>query len=138
MTHYEDNAVNAVGDGQVDLRLRGIIQYAFDSGVFLALETGYDVRFDAPDDEIPIHLSAGFSSGPATLTGFYSHIESLGGDDIGEGPFPGVEEEYDRIGANLDWRLQEDCGLSASVWTTVDGKNTGDVDGISIGAVLRF
>ena len=139
MTHYEDNNVPAVGDGNVDLRLRGIAQYVFDNGAFIALDTGYDIRFDDPHDEVPIHVTAGMTFfEKLTVMGFYTHIESLGGHDIGEGSFPGVEEEYDRIGGGMYYRLTESWGVTANGWTTLDGKNTGDVDGFSIGMVYRF
>ncbi len=138
MTHYEDNSVPAIGDGQVDLRLRGIIQLVHDSGAFIALETGYDVRFDAPHDEVPINLTAGITFDRITLSGFVTRIESLGGHDIGQGSFPGVEEEYWRVGGGVYCRLTETLGITASGWTTLDGRNTGDVDGFSAGVVLSF
>lgn len=138
MSHYEDNSVPAIGDGQVDLHLRGIIQLVHDSGAFIALETGYDVRFDAPPDEIPINLTGGVTFDRVTVSGFVSRIESLGGHDIGQGSFPGVEEEYWRVGGGVYCRLSETLGVTASGWTTLDGKNTGDVDGFSAGVVLRF
>ncbi len=139
MSHYEDNAVTAIGDGSVDLGLRGIAQYVFDNGIFFALETGYDVRFDAAPDEYPLHLTAGATVfGKLTVTGFYSLIDSLGGYDIGQGPFPGVEEQYHRAGGVIYYRINETVGISGSAWTTFDGKNTGDVDGFSLGVVLKF
>ena len=139
MTHYEDDAVPAVGDGQVDLRLRLLIQYVFGNGAYLALDTGYDFRFDVTPDEFPIHVTGGFTLFERlTLSGFFSHIDSLDGYDIGQGPFPGIEDEYDRIGGHVYCRLTESLGLTVSAWTTLDGMNTGDVDGASLGMVLRF
>jgi len=138
MTHYEDNSVTAVGDGQVDLHLRGIVQLVFDGGAYVAIETGYDFRFDSPPDEVPINFTGGFTFDRITISGFASRIESLGGYDIGEGPFPGVQEEYWRLGGGVYWRLTESLGLTARGWTTLDGKNTGDVNGFSVGMVFRW
>ena len=139
LTHYEDNAVPAVGDGQVDLRFRTILQFVFNSGSFLALETGYDFRLDEPPNEVPVHLTGGFTLiQRLTIAGFYSFTKSLGGYNIGEGDFPGVKEEYDRLGLNLYCRLDDRHGITFSAWTTLDGMNTGDVDGAALGIVLRY
>lgn len=138
-TDYEDNAVPAIGDGQTDLRLRGILQYVWHDGTYLALETGYDFRFDEPGNEFPFHLMGGTTfADRVTLSGFASRMDSRDGYDIGAGPFPGVEEDYTRAGLHLYGRLTERFGVAASAWTTLDGRNTGDVDGFSIGVVLRF
>jgi hypothetical protein len=139
MTHYEDNSVTAIGDGNVDLNLHGIIQYIFMDGVFAAIDTGYDVRFDSPPNAFPFNVTVGVTPWePITITVFYTHIESLSGYNIGQGPFPGVDEDYDRLGGGIYWRLGEKFGITANVYTTLDGKNTGDVDGFSVGAVFRF
>lgn len=139
MSDYEDNAVTAIGDGQVDLRLRGIAHYQI--GTFWAsLETGFDKRNGAPDDEIPLNLTLGGNAGPVTIMPFYSQISSQGGIDISdipaEGGFPSVEEEYTRYGVRAYARINERFGLTAGWLTTSDGRNTGDVDAYSFGLVF--
>jgi hypothetical protein len=115
LSHYQDNAVTAIGDGNVDLRARGILQYVFDNGVFAAVESGYDFRFDSPPDEIPINVTVGFTLwNKLTISGFYSKIVSFGHSDIGEVPFPGVEEEYDRVGGGIYFRITEGFGITAN------------------------
>lgn len=45
-----------------------------------ALESGYDLRLGAPDDEVPLHLTVGQEVAPHLhLSAFYSRVESLGG-----------------------------------------------------------
>lgn len=140
MTDYEDNAVTAIGDGQVDLRFRGIAHYQ--AGVFWgSLETGFDKRNGAPDDEIPLHLTLGGDAGPVTIMPFYSMVSSQGGIDISDvgtlgGGFPAVEEEYERYGVRAYAKLKDSFGLTASYLSTSDGKNTGDVDAYSVGIVF--
>lgn len=139
LTSYEDDAITAIGDGQTDIRLRVTGQYLWSNGLFVALETGYDIRTDDPKDEIPLHLTVGGTIGEdLTLTAFYSKIISTGGYDIGAGPFPGVKEEYDRVGAGAYYRFTRNFGISASGWTTLRGRNTGKATGFSIGGVLSF
>jgi len=139
VSHYEDNAVPALGDGQVDLRFRTIFQYVTKGGSFFALDTGYDFRFEETPNEVPIHLTCGHTFwNKVTVGAFISNISSQGGYDIGEGPFYGVEEEYTRYGFQLYFRLRDKFGLSVTGWTTSDGLNTGDVDGFSLGAVWRL
>jgi hypothetical protein len=141
MTDYEENAVTAIGDGQVDLRFRGIVHYQI--GTFWgALESGYDRRNGAPDDEIPINLTLGGNLGPVTIMPYYSQIISQGGIDIDEVPaagrFPATEEEYQRYGISAYARLGDTFGLTAGYRTTSDGKNTGDVDAYTIGLVFNL
>jgi len=139
MTEYEDNAVTAIGDGQVDVRLRGIAHYQ--AGVFWAsLETGYDRRNGAPEDEYPLNVTLGASAGPITIMPYYSGVSSQDGIDISDVPaqggFPSVEEEYERYGVRAYGHLNESFGLTAGWFTTTDGKNTGDVEAFSIGIVF--
>lgn len=138
LTDYEENDVTAIGDGQVDLRGRIVAHYQHESGVYAALETGYDRRNGAPSDEIPLNLSIGATYGPFTLSPFYSRVFSDGGPDIGGGSFPSVQEELERVGVSFYARLGSGFGLTGMWRTTTDGRNTGDADTVSLGVVLRF
>jgi hypothetical protein len=141
MSRYEDDDVTAFGDGQTDFRLRGIAHYQVQA-FFASLESGYDVRSGAPEDEIPIHLTLGATYGPVTITPFYSQVISLGGIDIDEiptqGGFPATQEESSRYGISLYARLGERFGATAGYRTTVDGRNTGDADTLFFGLVYAF
>ncbi|MCY2960801.1 MAG: hypothetical protein NTY35_11595 [Planctomycetota bacterium] len=140
MTDYEDNAVTAIGDGQVDLRGRLIAHYQMANGFYAALESGYDVRNGAPKDEVPLNLSVGATFGMVTLTPFYSRVFSQGGPDIGAPgfTFPSVQEEYSRVGLGAYVRIGDGFGLTGMWRTTIDGLNTGDVESFSLGLVVRF
>ena len=139
VSDYEDNAVPALGDGQADIRLRGIAQYQWNNGSFISLESGYDLRFEDTPNEVPIHLTAGTTfANLLTVSAFLSDISSQGGYDIGEGPFYGVKEEFTRYGIGLFIRVNNKVGVSAYGWSTTDGLNTGDVDGFSLGLVWRM
>jgi hypothetical protein len=142
LSDYEDDAVTAVGDGQVDLRLRGVAQYQVGS-FWAALESGFDRRNGAPADEIPASLTLGYNPVEGlTVMPFYSLVESRGGIDISDVPagggFPSTEEEYERAGLQVYGRLGGGWGWSAGYRTTVDGKNTRDADSFWIGAVLQI
>ncbi|HEX6884701.1 MAG TPA: transporter [Planctomycetota bacterium] len=137
MTDYEDNDVTAIGDGQVDLRFRGILHYQV-SAFFGSLESGYDVRNGAPEDEVPLNITVGGTiADRVTLMPFYSLVRSEGGPDIGDPGFRfrAVEEEYDRIGISVYARIAQGFGLSAMWRTTTDGMNTGEAETISVGLV---
>ena len=141
MADYENNSITAVGDGQVDLQFRLVGQYRLANGAFAALETGYDRRNGAPDDEVPVHFTVGGTVlDGLTLSAFWSDVNSLGGTDIGPpgtNDFPTNEEDFTRTGVSAYYRLGEHLGLTGSWRTTTDGRNTGDVDGYSVGLVVR-
>ncbi|MEQ8768473.1 MAG: hypothetical protein RL885_31500 [Planctomycetota bacterium] len=144
LASYEDDGVTAIGDGQSDYRARIIAHYGFNNGIFVSVESGYDIRDGRPKDEIPLNITAGVTVAElVTIMPFYQNVNSLGGYNIGEGSFPGIEEDYERLGLATFIRITENFGLSASWRTTVRGvlvrsKNTGDVEGFSVGLVLRF
>ncbi len=141
MTDYEDNAVTAIGDGQVDLRFRGIVHYQY-RGFWGALESGYDRRNGAPDDEVPINVTLGATVlERVTIMPFFSMINSLGGEDISDVGSPGVgfpdtQEEYERWGVSAYARITPNIGLTGMWRTTSDGMNTGDADAFSVGLVV--
>lgn len=139
MSHYESNKPTAIGDGQIDYRLRGIAHYRLDNGIFVSLESGFDYRTEQPGNEIPVNLTLGVPvTQYVTVMPFYSQVTSDGNYDIGQGDFPGVQEESERWGVSLYARLNERLGLTAGWKTTIDGKNTGDVDGYWFGVVFKL
>lgn len=139
MSDYENNLPTAIGDGQWDYRFRGIAHYQFDFGLWVSIESGYDYRSSRPDDEFPLAVTVGYTFFEhVTISPFYTLVDSLGGYDIGEGPFPGVEEDYERLGVSAYVRITDWFGVSGAAFTTLDGRNTGDVDGFSVGTVFVF
>ena len=142
MTNYEDNNVTAIGDGQTDLRARMIGQYTWDNGLFAAIESGYDRRNGAPHDEIPLNITLGGTIAQRfTIMPFYQLVDELGGIDINQipadGGFPATEEDYQRLGVAAYVRITDQFGISGRYMSTLDGKNTGDVDSYSVGLTFR-
>ncbi len=143
LSNYEDNAVTAMGDGQVDLRARAIGHYHHDSGAWFSVESGYDVRDGDPENEVVLHATLGIPVGQSlTVMPFYSQVWSEGGYDISDVPalggFPGVQEEFQRAGVRAYWKFGEHWGLSGGWRDTLDGRNTGDVESWSVGLVWRL
>jgi hypothetical protein len=143
LAHYEANAITAIGDGQIDYRFRGILQYQLESGYWLAVESGYDYRTESPPNEIPVNVTLGI---PITdfvmVTPFYSLVKSYGNKDIGsvatQTDFPGVQEEYRRWGISAYVRLNEKIGFTVGYRDTLDGRNTGDVTSYWVGVVYKL
>jgi hypothetical protein len=139
LNNYEDNAVTAIGDGQTDYRLRVIGHLQFDFGLYVSVESGYDIRAGRPHNEIPFNATVGYTiADRVTVSPFLSNVASQGGTDIGNGPFPGNQEEFTRVGVTAYVRVTDNFGVNGMYRWTIDGKNTGDTEGFSIGAVLKF
>jgi len=140
LTDYENNAVTAIGDGQTDYQFRVVLHYHHESGAFLSVDTGYDLRAGLPRDEFPLYVTLGMTFGPVTIAPFYQLVNSLGGPDIGDPGFrfPAVEEDYQRVGIGTYVRFCDQFGFTANVRTTLDGRNTGDVNALTLGVVARF
>jgi hypothetical protein len=139
LSHYEANAVTALGDGQIDFRFRGVAQYQLDCGAYLAVETGYDVRMGGTPNQYPINVSLGATVfDRLTVTPFIEYMNSEGSDDIGQVDFPDVEEDYYRWGIGTYLRLNEHIGVTAGYKATIDGKNTGDSWSYWAGIVFKI
>lgn len=139
LSNYEDNAVTALGDGQTDYRGRVIGQLQFDNGLYFAVESGFDKRAGRPEDEIPLNAQFGYTfAEKVTISPFLSTVFSQGGTDIGQGPFPGNQEEFLRLGVLAYVRFTENFGLNGMYRQTINGMNTGETTTYSIGAVLKF
>jgi len=138
LTEYErfaDNALNGLGDGDVVLRARTIVQYQW-GGLYAALETGYDHRNGRLDDEIPIHLSTGFALGERlTLQPFFTTILALG-DTVANPLFEADEDGFTRFGLGAYHRVRDSFGLTAALRRSDEGRN--ESTGLSLGLVLRF
>lgn len=139
MSHYEAKLPTAIGDGQIDYRARAIAHYRLDCGVWASVESGFDYRSEGPDNEIPLNVTVGFPvTRFVTVSPFFSTVWSGGTADIGQTDLPNVEEEYQRAGVSIYAHLDKHFGLTAGWKTTLDGKNTGDLDGYWVGLVWSF
>jgi hypothetical protein len=139
LTHYSANSITAIGDGQIDYRGRIIAHYRFDNGAFASVETGFDYRTERPANEMPLNVTIGATFfDHVTIAPFYTWTNSFHGIDIGQGDFPATEEDVERVGVSVFVRLDQTFGLTGGWKTTIDGKNTGDLDGWWAGIVLSF
>lgn len=149
---YETGTVTALGDGQTDVRLRAVGSWRGHRGVVLAIESGYDVRFGDPDDEVPLNLTAGLSlTERVHVSAFYSRVDSLGGESLaglggplaagagsGAGGTPDlveVEEDVETTGLGVYVALDGGLGVAAGWRTTIGGSNTPEYDGFVVSLV---
>ncbi|HXV76447.1 MAG TPA: hypothetical protein VD788_09005 [Candidatus Polarisedimenticolaceae bacterium] len=139
LSDYEADAPVSLGDGTTDVLAR--LVYQFQRNRFYASgQVGYDLRGDDAPDGYPFYVEAGYTAGPLTISGGYAKLVADGGTDIGDPgfTFPSNQEEFDRTGLKLYGRVTPTFGLVGTWFTTLDGRNTGDSSGGSLGAVFRF
>jgi hypothetical protein len=139
VSNYQGNLPVDMGDDTTDILLRLVYQYQ--TGAFyISQQVGYDVRGEDAPDGFPLYTELGFNAGRATLIGFYSRLIADGGTDIGDPnfTFPSNQDEYSRWGAKVYARLTDRVGISGLGFTTLDGRNSGDTTGFSVGANFRF
>jgi hypothetical protein len=136
---YEANLPVDLGDNTDDLLLRLVYHYQT-SGFYFSQQVGYDVRGGDAPDGFPLYTELGYTAGRITYTGFYSRLIADGGTDIGDPgfTFPSNQEEYSRVGAKIYGRVTDRFGLSGLFFTTLDGRNTGETDGFSVGVNFRL
>lgn len=136
---YEDNLPVDIGDGTTDLLLR--LVYQLEAGSFyFSQQVGFDSRGGKAPDGFPLYTELGTTLGRVTLAASYLRYVADGGTDIGDPgfTFPSNQDETSRIGGKLYARLTDALGVSASAFTTLDGRNSGDTSGYSLGGVVRF
>lgn len=136
---YEADAPVSLGDGTTDGLFRLVYQLETD-GFYFSQQVGYDLRGDDAPDGYPLYTEVGYTFGRTTVNAFYLRYLADGGTDIGDPgfTFPSNREEIERAGAKVYVRLTDGVGLAVSAFTTLDGRNTGDADGVSVGGVFGF
>jgi len=131
---YSANPLNGLGDGTTVLLGRAILHYGW-GGSYAALETGYDHKNGPLDDEVPLHLSLGTTSGRVTYQAFLTNLYALG-DEVASPRLSDERDGYLRVGLGAYVRVSERFGLSLSVRHSDDGTN--ESDGASLGLVFRW
>ncbi len=133
---YEANLPVDLGDGTTDALLRAAYQLARGPFYFTQM-VGYELRGDDAPDGFPLQITVGATSGRVTPSVSYAWYIADGGTDIGDPgfTFPGNQDEYERLGVGLYARFAERWGLSAGYFDTLDGRNSGDLAGFSLGVV---
>jgi len=136
---YEADAPVSLGDGTTDALFRLVYQFER-NGLYFSQQVGYDLRGDDAPDGYPLYTELGYSVGRITVNAFYLRYLADDGTDIGDPgfTFPSNREEIERAGAKAYVRLTDGVGLAVSAFTTLDGRNTGDADGVSVGGVFGF
>jgi hypothetical protein len=139
ISDYEANLPVDLGDGTDDGLLRLVYQFERDSFYF-SQQVGYDRRGGDAPDGIPLYTELGVTAGRATFSAFYARLIADGGTDIGDPgfTFPSNQDEYSRAGGKVYLRFSERFGAALSYFTTLDGRNSGDADGLSLSGVWGF
>jgi hypothetical protein len=139
LSDYQANSPVSIGDGTTDVLLRAVYQFEH-RGFYLAQQVGYDLRGGDAPDGLPLYTEVGNTWGRFTLDGFYLRYVARGGTDIGDPgfTFPSNKDETVRIGAKVFARVSDVFGVFASGFSTLDGRNSGDATGYSLGITYRF
>jgi hypothetical protein len=134
---YEGDAPVSLGDASTDALLRLVYQLQR-GGFYFSQQVGYDLRGEDVPDGLPLHTELGYTFGRSTVNAFYTRYIADDGTDIGDPgfTFPSNQEDFERAGAKVYFRLGGTFGVTASAYTTLDGRNTGDSTGISVGGVF--
>jgi hypothetical protein len=138
-SNYEANQPVDTGDGTADALAR--VVYQIEAGRFYASQqVGYDRRGGDAPDAFPLYTELGMTWGRITYTGFYSRLDAKEGTDIMDPgfTFPSNDDEYERAGAKLYGRITDYFGVSGMYFTTLDGENSGDSTGFSVGINYSF
>ncbi|MGH9750301.1 MAG: hypothetical protein ACRD6R_10295 [Candidatus Polarisedimenticolia bacterium] len=136
---YEANTPVDIGDGSDDWLFRLVYQLRH-RGFYLSQQIGVDLRSGDTPDGFPLYTEIGATWGKVTLTAFYQRLESEEGTDIGDPgfTFPSNQDEFERTGAKVYWRLHDRIGVALAGWNTLGGRNTGDSTGASFGFNFGF
>ena len=136
---YEGNLPVDLGDATTDALLRFVYQFER-GGFYFSQQVGYDVRGDDAPDGFPLATELGYTHRRVTYTALVSLYSADGGTDIGDPgfTFPSNRDEYLRVGAKVYGRFTERLGGTLGAFTTLDGRNSGDLSGAFGGVVWSF
>ncbi len=136
---YEGNLPVDLGDDTTDALFR--LVYQLESGSFhFSQQVGYDVRGGDAPDGYPLLTELGVTAGRATWTLYLAQLIADDGTDIGDPgfTFPSNRDEYQRVGAKVYARFTDNLGGTLGGFTTLDGRNSGDITGFFGGVVWSF
>jgi hypothetical protein len=137
---YDPDGAVALGDGTRDglLRLVYQLQAPRFADAYLAMEGGYDARESAASDATTFGAELGATYRRFSLAGMLGGMWADGGTDIGDpgSTYPGLDEDWLRVGGKAYYRVSRTFGLALSGFTTLTGRNTGVSSGISTSLVL--
>lgn len=139
VANYSANLPVSVGDGTTDALLRVVYLYQWGRS-YVSQQLGYDIRGEDAPDGFPLTTTVARMFGPATVSVMYQRYIADGGTDIGDPgfTFPSNKEQFERLWAKVYTRINDSLGLSAAAFTTLDGRNTGDSRGLSLGMVYSY
>jgi hypothetical protein len=139
LSDYAADLPVSVGDGTTDFLVRAAYLYQWGPNYF-SQAIGYDVRGEDAPDGIPLVSTLARSFGRATGSVSYQRYFADGGTDIGDPgfTFPSNQEELERLSVKVYARINDAVGLSVAAYTTLDGRNTGDSSGLSLGLVWSY
>lgn len=136
---YLANGPVSIGDETTDALLR--LTYQLQKGRFyFSQQVGLDLRGGDAPDGFPLLTQAGWNFGKLTLSGAYYRYLADGGTDIGEAgfTFPSNQDETERLSAKLILQVNERWGVQAGAFQTLDGRNSGDAEGLFGGLLFSF
>ena len=136
---YLANGPVSIGDETTDALLR--LTYQLQKGRFyFSQQVGLDLRGGDAPDGFPLLTQAGWNFGKLTLSGAYYRYLADGGTDIGEAgfTFPSNQDETERLSAKLILQVNENWGVQAGAFQTLDGRNSGDAEGLFGGLIFSF
>ena len=138
-SNYVANSPVDVGDGTADWLFRVVYLLRY-RGFYFSQQVGYDLRGGDAPNGYPLYTEVGQTWGPVTATALYAHMMANGGTDIGDPgfTFPSNGDEYERVGVKVYGRICSHFGVSGMYFTTLDGRNTGDTSGFSLGVNASF
>lgn len=147
---YEGRGIISIGTNATAITGRAIAQLTTSKNYFVELQGGYSLR-DNSDYEVPNAMIYGMKLGYFNefiyFHGQLAYQDSMDGLDIGTpewvaagGPAALPQTEVDFLILNVSFYvpiLKDLGGISASVNTTLDGRNVSNEDAFSIGMVFK-
>ncbi|MGD2116211.1 MAG: hypothetical protein PVG07_14245, partial [Acidobacteriota bacterium] len=139
VSNYLGDGPVSIGDDSTDALFRLVYQLEV-GGFYFSQQVGYDVRGSDVPDGIPLYTEAGYTVGRVTFNGMYLRYLADGGSDIGDPgfTFTGNQDEAERLGGKVFVRFNRTFGGFVGGYTTLDGRNSGDITGYNAGVTLSF
>ncbi len=137
LSDYVGDGPVSIGDHSSDFLARLVYQVQAGSFYF-SQQVGYELRGSDVPDGYPLYTELGYGIGRVSLIGYYQQYYANGGSDIGDDgfTFPGNQDEFQRIGGKVFVRVNQPVGVFAAAFKALDGRNSGDITGYSVGFTL--
>ena len=138
LSRYPNDTETPIGERAVSVQGRFLVQYDFNFGLFLHLQSGVNFRIiPTAQSSVPVLLRIGFGTRHLYIDGWLEVLNTINAG-VDTAVFGGSGSNWTKIGGTLYYALTPKIGLFLNASQTLGGKNIGLSSRWATGVVFKI